>query len=460
MSRESAEVLIIGAGAAGLAAARQLAREGKHVLLLEAREHPGGRIRTVRNLAGEPIELGAEFIHGRPPEIFQTVVAEGLDVREVSGTQWVESGGRLEPNSDFFARTRRVLDAIPTTPPDRSFTHFLDDSFDFDEADRLWALEYVEGFHGAVAEKISIRSLARGWRSEEAIAGHRIFRFLQGYQALIHAMQKELPAEFVRMKLETVVTAVHWGGGRVRVEAMTAAGPAEYEAAAAVVTLPLGVLQSPYGTKGAVRFDPPLMEKAGPLGLLFMGQTIRVSMIFRSRWWEQIEHAVRNLGMLHSHEEWFPTWWTSQSGAAVLTGWAASRRGERLSGRVEEFIKERALDSLGALFPVERRKIAGELLSWHLHDWQSDPFTRGSYSYVGVDGEGAQEALAQPLGGLLFFAGEATVSDGHHATVHGAIASGQRAAQEVLSTLEVAHRKTLVAPSLSSAPLGRQGGNH
>jgi monoamine oxidase len=75
-------------------------------------------------------------------------------------------------------------------------------------------------------------------------------------------------------------------------------------------------------------------------------------------------------------------------------------------------------------------------LSWHVHDWQADPFARGSFSYMAVDGGEAQAKLAEPLAGTLFFAGEATVSDGNQATVQGAIASGRRAASEVLAVLK------------------------
>ncbi|MDR3763590.1 MAG: NAD(P)/FAD-dependent oxidoreductase [Acidobacteriota bacterium] len=442
MIRESADVIVIGAGAAGLTAARALAHSGRSVLLLEARNRLGGRIHTVPDSQGQPIELGAEFIHGRPSEIFRTIITAGLDVREANGMQWVQDSRGLEPHPGFFARIRAVLDAIPAAPPDRSFASYLDDFYPLEDESRLWSLEYVEGFHGAIAEKISIHSLRRGLRAEDMISGHRSFRFMHGYKVLLDAIQRDTSADKVSLRLENTVSAVRWGGeGRVQVEAATPEGDAIYEAKAAVVTLPLGVMQAPLNAAGAVHFDPPLTEKAGPLGLLFMGQAIRISLVFRSCWWEQIERGVRNLGILHSHEEWFPTWWTPQNAGAVLTGWAASRRGERLSGRPAEYVLERALDSLAALFPLERRRIAAELLSWHTHDWQNDPFSRGSYSYVGVDGEGAQKVLAAPLGNKLFFAGEATASDGHHATVHGAIGSGERAAREVLSTLDVGHRK-------------------
>jgi monoamine oxidase len=212
----------------------------------------------------------------------------------------------------------------------------------------------------------------------------------------------------------------------------------EFSAPRAVITLPLGVMQAPPESPGAVRFDPLLQEKASALYLLYMGQTMRISLIFSERWWEQAAvrgggaDALRDMSFVFSHQEWFPTWWTRVTFAPMLTGWAASRRGERLSGRPGRFIRDRALESLASIFDVPRQTLEAKLQSWYVHDWQSDPYARGSYSYVGVGGEGAQSELGEPVAGTLFFAGEATNAAGHHGTVHGAIATGERAAREVL----------------------------
>jgi monoamine oxidase len=169
-----------------------------------------------------------------------------------------------------------------------------------------------------------------------------------------------------------------------------------------------------------------------------MGSVIRVSMVFNAAWWNQVVVAGYSPGALHdmtfifSHHEWFPTWWTSAASSTMLTGWAASRRAARLAGKSDTFILDKALEALTSIFNVPRLTLKAMLESWHVHDWQSDPFSRGAYSYVLVGGDAGQAALAAPIADTLFFAGEATNTDGHHGTVHGAIATGERAAKQVL----------------------------
>lgn len=441
MMSEPADVIIIGAGVAGLTAARRLAEGGLRVVVVEARNRVGGRIETVRAPNGAPVDLGAEFIHGVPREVFDLVRSANLEAVEVGGTQWVQVDGKLQRSRDFFSHAKGVLGKMTDYGPDRSFANFLGDCSEGEDEANVWALEYVEGFHGAVAERISVHSLVRSRKAEKKVEGNRTFRLAQGYDALVNAMVEALPHSLVSICLHTVVQEVHWEDHKVRVLGRSKDREVEFSAQRAVITLPLHVMQAQTGAPGAVRFDPELYEKASALKLLYMGQTIRVSMTFSEPWWKQAvvsgqsPGALCDMGFVFSHQEWFPTWWPRTNSAPLLTGWAASRRGERLSGRSDQFIKDKALESLTSIFEVPREKLEPMLESWHVHDWQSDPFAGGSYSYVGVGGEHAQSELAAPIADTLFFAGEATNSEGHHGTVHGAIATGERAAAEIKRSL-------------------------
>ncbi|MGA3128796.1 MAG: NAD(P)/FAD-dependent oxidoreductase [Candidatus Korobacteraceae bacterium] len=438
MTNESADVIVIGAGVAGLEAARRLADAGLRVLILEARNRIGGRVWTTHTPSGVPVELGAEFVHGRPRSAFDYIRSANLDVREFSGPQWVQLDGKLLCSGDFFAHTKSILDKMSGSGPDHSFANFLDECESEDDDAKLWGLEYIEGLHGALAERISVHSLVRCRKAEEDVDGGRSFRFVHGYESLLQAMRRALSPDLVSVRLNTVVQVVRWARDEVRIQAQTAGETLYFSAPRAIVTLPLGVLQAPPDAPGAVRFEPALEEKESALLLLFMGQTMRVSLVFSQEWWRQVSATggeaatMRDLSFVYSHHEWFPTWWTRVTFAPILTGWAASRRGERLSGKSGLFIRDKALDALASIFGRPRLELEAMLQSWHLHDWQSDPYARGSYSYVGVGGEGAQAELARPIDGTLFFAGEATNCEGQHGTTHGAIESGERAAREIL----------------------------
>src|SRR5262249_26048422 len=136
---------------------------------------------------------------------------------------------------------------------------------------------------------------------------------------------------------------------------------------------------------------------------------------------------------LFSQDDWFPTWWTTMPmKAPLITAWAPFRSAQKLSRSAPSLIVERSLETLSELLAVEVKDLENWLEDAYFHDWQSDPFSRGAYSYGKVGSDGAHTALAAPLENTLFFAGEATDTSGNNGTVHGAIASGYRATAQIL----------------------------
>ena len=173
-----------------------------------------------------------------------------------------------------------------------------------------------------------------------------------------------------------------------------------------------------------------------------MGPVIRITLRFHKRFWEGIcgEEGKRlsNMSFLFSHDEWFPTWWTTMPRKSpLLTGWAAGARAQRLAGHGKDFVLDQALAALTRLLKMERSELESLLASTYTHDWENDPWSRGAYSYVTVGGDGAEAAVAAPLEGTLFFAGEAVDYSGHNGTVHGALASARRATEAVLSAVPI-----------------------
>ncbi len=441
MSNRITEVVVIGAGVAGLACAKALCEAGLRVTILEARNRIGGRVWTMHpSLADAPVELGAEFIHGLPQEVWQIVKRADLPTLELTGNRWRLEQARLAPMSGSWDLIDSIFRRIDESRPDQSFQEFLEHACnDLPQHTRIEAAAYVESFHACDASRISAHALVRWHRSDQEIQGHRGFRFPDGYEGLVAALAVTSKPDLLTVRLITVVTEIAWHPGVVEVttQSLGQTQPANIRADAVVITLPLGVLQAPSGTGGAVRFRPELTEKAEALKQLKMGAAIRLVLYFRHCFWTDpklVPSPMPDMSFLSSPEELFPAWWSSVSaGTAMLTGWSGGVRAEQLSGHGNLTIMEHGLGTLHRIFGVPLQTLRELLQDCFVHDWQSDPYSRGAYSYPLADSKDAARRLAAPVGNTLFFAGEATDSSGHNGTVHGAIASGQRAAAELLS---------------------------
>jgi monoamine oxidase len=181
----------------------------------------------------------------------------------------------------------------------------------------------------------------------------------------------------------------------------------------------------------------PAVKKQA-LGHLAMGKVARVVMRFDERFWDRVRppgssKTLADASFLFSQDDWFPTWWTMMPlKAPIIIGWCPSAWATRLAGQPKEFVIDKALTELSRITGTLRQELDQRLQSSYWHDWERDPFSQGSYSYVKVGGESAQRDLGSQMENTVFFAGEATDVTGHIGTVHGAIASGKRAAQEIL----------------------------
>ena len=440
---------MVGAGAAGLAAAVDLARAGVSVTILEARNRVGGRMFTQSDpVCHAPIEFGAEFIHGLPPEIWEPLQARNVKIEELSGEPWCFQKGRL-CGCDFFTEVDEILKKMDDGSADESFLSFLKRCCDPKNDPKKQeayerALAYVTGFNAADPDRVGVHWLVQGMRAEEQIEGDRAFRAANGYQDLLDIFCGELSRQGIQIQTEIVVKSVRWSQGRAAIEARRIGESQKVEAERVLLTIPLGVMKAPSDDEGAVRFDPALPRmKLDALTKLEMGKVIRVTLRFKHRFWDTIaapgkdRKTLSDMGFLFSDDEWLPTWWTTMPRKLpIITGWAPFRCAERLSSRSESFVVERCLQTLSKFLNVTIEQITSLFETAYFHDWQNDPFSRGAYSYGAVGSDGAQEALARPVENTLFFAGEATDTTGHNGTVHGALASGRRAAKEILHGLQ------------------------
>jgi len=454
-STSKADVIIIGAGAAGLSAARALSERGFDVIVLEARERLGGRVFTHRDRdTPVPIELGAEFIHGSADELAEILKDGRIAAVDISGRRWQMMGEKLRPADDFWPsldRVMRRLDAKRT--PDRSFREFLEQKPGGRRlaTDRKLALNFVENFHAADPSLVSERALADGGSPRGDVRERRIGRVIDGYHRVIEWIAAPI---IDRIRLSAIATRVRWAPGNVVVETRHPDGRSRptVEAGAAIIAVPLGVLKADPGDTGAIEFDPDLRAKRAALEKLAMGTVTRITLRLSERFWasewyaKQIgNESLDTLSFLQSQDEHFPVWWTAYPvRAPVIVGWHGGVAGAALAQLASEEIEELAVQSLARQFRVAPRKMRDMVEGSWYHDWEHDPFARGAYSYQMVGGLEAPAALARPLRGTLFFAGEAAGEEGNTGTVHGAIGTGRRAADEVersLTTRSAAARR-------------------
>ena len=441
---DEVDVVVVGAGVAGLAAARRLTERGARVTVLEARHRIGGRVATVRDpRTPVPIELGAEFIHGSADELAAIVHEAGLVVCDTKGERWRASGRRLTPldEHDFWKEVGRVMKRLdPERTPDRSFQAFLDTRPGGASlaSQRSLAREFVAGFHGAELSLVSERSLADGGAPEDE-AEQRMGRVLDGYDAVPAA----LAAGLTDVRLGSHVHDVAWEPGTVHVR-FTATNPRgettsdALTARAGVITIPLGVLQQTDGSS-AVVFSPDVVDIRRAASQLAMGSVVRIPMLFREPFWEARSvqrrtggRSLAGMSFLHSSDEDVPVWWTAAPvRTTTLVGWAGGARAARLATMSADQIEGRALAALARQLGMQRRRVASLLEHRWYHDWVNDPYTLGAYSYALVGGSNAAKRLARPVENTLYFAGEAADESGRNGTVHGAIGTGYRAAAAV-----------------------------
>jgi monoamine oxidase len=403
----SVDVVVIGAGAAGLAAADALSRAGRSVVVLEARSRIGGRCWTQR-MPGlpVPVELGAEFIHGEAQSTLALLERAGVPGVDSTRTQRYVRGRRLVEGNAFIEAQKAVKHASILRKVDLSFAQFLKRRPGLPAATRTLATMMVQGFDAADPARVSAREIAEEWGS--GALGSSQMRPLGGYLPLLETL---LNGKF-KLELETPVREIRWQRGAVEIDGMRARH--------AIVTLPLGVLQA-----RSVKFFPDLGMKQAALSRLASGPVIRVAMRFREQFWQE---RVPGVAFFHSPRAAFPTFWTPlPMHAPLLTAWAGGPKAARLNGLTRKELVWNALRSVRSVF----RRIP-PLKSVLVQDWQADPYSRGGYSYVIVGGQGAREELRKSLEKTLFFAGEATDTD-EAGTVAGALRSGVRAAREVLS---------------------------
>lgn len=433
--------MIVGAGVAGLAAARRLHEHGIHTIVLEARHRIGGRAYTVHDdRSALPIELGAEFLHGDAPEVREIADAARLVIAEIDGDRWRAAHGRLTRADDFWERIERVLSRASTErTPDRPLSALFAEGRAGRRAseDRMVAREFVQGFHAAELDRISERAIADGGNPGKESSERRIARLVHGYGGVVNWLGEPVSSH---VHLRHVVSSIEWTRGHVVARVRGRGSRARAVAAkAAIVTVPISLLHPAARGRGAIDLVPDVPSVREAASLVAMGQVQRVVILLDrpvvellgERRTKELQRAafflVRGVDV--------PVWWTTYPmHTGIMIGWAGGPAATALNQAPDEIVP-RAVNALADGLGLDRRRLDRHLVATFVHDWSRDPFSRGAYGYALVGGADAAKKLARPVQGTLFFAGEAAEAEGRNATVHGAIDSGRRAATQAMRSL-------------------------
>jgi monoamine oxidase len=426
------DVIVVGAGMAGLAAASELRALGLDVLVLEARNKIGGRVDTDYEFASHPIERGAEFVHGENVvtwELIRKFGLQTLSALEDDDSLFIDAAGQFLPitqaaklpggDSLKFMSTRSGVyelakSWVKSRKPDTDLSSMLQaNGVVLDPKFYPIVSHSFEGLDAAGLQQLGVYGLVETSYEGD---GDADFRITEGYSSLSHHLAREL-----QIRLAEPVDRVTWNASGACVT--TAAGNT-LEARKIVITVPLAQLQ-----KSAIRFEPPLTsDKQNAINRLGAGHIVKIILQFDDPFWPASMECFatdKRTGF------WWRPGWNRPDEASVLTAYAGAALADRLVSLGNDAAIQIALDDLNQLFgnSVKTKYTHGMVLNW-----QAEPYIEMAYSFCPVGAAGLRRVLSYAVEGVLFFAGEATSVE-RNATVHGAIESGRRAAREVSAAL-------------------------
>lgn len=460
-------VIIIGAGAAGLLAARELSAAGLSVLVLEAAAMPGGRIFTLedKGFSGY-VEAGAEFVHGALPITLQLLKEGGISYRPIKGRMVQVQKGEWGKQNMFAGEWDELMEkmqALEEEGPEKDIpiADFLAREFPGEKHAglRMSVQRFAEGYDLADIGTASTLALHKEWKEE----GQEEYRINGGYGRLVHFLVDQCRTMGCQIHYGSPAKEIRWQKGRVEV---VTAGGQSFAGGKLLITASLGILQmdasslappsaDPSGpsqsatsqpsqvaasspadpsqltaSSGALSFYPPIPDYQRAVQQMGYGSVIKILIEFREPFWED---KGKGVSFILSDEE-VPTWWLqSPENSSLLTGWLTGSAMKRF----RTFDKDRRMDlclqSLASIFGRDIGFMREQLVASYVADWPSAPYIKGGYSFDTVESENARRLLCTPIQQTIYFAGEALYEGPSPGTVEAAFTSGKEAAEKIIA---------------------------
>jgi len=432
---QHSDILIIGAGAAGLMAAYELAKAGKKVTILEARGLIGGRIHSTHHFGDlHMAETGAEFIHGHLPVTLQLLKDAGIAYHNAGGEFWHAKDGALSQEEHMIEHWDTFIEQLNALEEDMSINDFLDAYFAGPQYASLRhsVIQFAQGYDTADICRASALALREEWQDEGYESQYRID---EGYGTLTAYLAGQVLQHKGAIHTNMAVKEVHWRSGQAT--AITANNES-FTAPKLIVTIPVNTLQLDTNEKDAITFHPELVEQRAAVQKLGMGAVIKILLQFSEAIWQHpsvqqlANNDMRKLSFILSDQA-VPTWWTQYpKDSNLLTGWVGGPAAEEMKDRSDEEILHIAIASLANILALKPSFIQEKLKASHIANWTTVPYIRGSYSYATVETNRARDILTQPVEDTIYFAGEALYDGPAMGTVEAALDSGKKAAEAIL----------------------------
>jgi monoamine oxidase len=421
---EHFDIIIIGAGAAGLGAARELTRVKMKILLLEAQGRIGGRMYTnIPHGFTSTIERGAEFIHGEAAYTFKLLREANAEYYKIEGNTYEANDDSIKKSDMFDDDFKLVLEKLETLQRDMSFGEFLAQHFGDSRFENLREkiTKFVEGYNAADITKVSSLALRQEWSEDEDPAQYRI---KGGYEKLYGFLYHDLLNNGGVVKLNQEVTQINWSDTLVEVKTKSES----FYAKKCLVTVPAPLLSC-----NAIAFQPAVPHVINAASQIGFGGVVKITLEFKIRFWEtEPPRKFKKLQFLFSDES-IPTWWSQfPEDKPVLTGWLGGPSSERIEGDDDDLF-QKALESLANALHYQKNKIEEQVVARSVDRWTTrTPFSNGAYSYSVLGTPEAVKTLRQGLNDKIYFAGEALYTGPHRSTVEAALISGKDVSTQII----------------------------